>query len=81
VVGRFAVPEATKPLAQSTSQPLMLRLPKKPIRVSTTKRPAETKLMIFGGHRGRAMAMLISATAKATRAPHAIPSGCFRAHS
>ena len=63
----------TKPLAQSKSQLSMLRLPKNPIRVSTRKRPAEIKLMIFGGHRGRVMAMLISAMAKATRAPHAIP--------
>ena len=56
----------------------MLRLPKNPIRVSTRKRLAEIKLMIFGGHRGRVMAMLISAIAKATRAPHAIPLSATR---
>ena len=58
-----------RPLAQSKSQLSMLRLPKNPIGVSTRNRPAEIKLMIFGGHRGRVMAMLIRATAKATRAP------------
>ena len=49
----------------------MLRLPKNPIRVNTRNRPAEIRLMIFGGHRGRVMAILISAMATATRAPHA----------
>jgi hypothetical protein len=51
----------------------MLRLPKNPIRVSTRKRPADIKLMIFGGHRGLAMAMLINAMAKDNKARACAP--------